>query len=100
VATEKMVAMSRSALHVLVEPGRCWGRIIGEDTDEGACRLCVDACPEVFKKPLPNQCAGVRAGVDPTPHVARIRQAAEICPVNAIFLMIEPSAQRYSIFKS
>ena len=89
-ATEKMIALSRSALHVSVEPGRCWGRIIGEDSDEGACRFCVDACPEVFEKPLPNQCARVRADVDPTQHVARVRQAVEICPVNAIFLVIEP----------
>jgi ferredoxin len=78
---------SKSRLHVLVATAGCWGRVIGEDSDEGACQLCVEMCPDVFEKPLANRCAQVRPGVDPTPYVARIRQAAKVCPVNAIHLV-------------
>lgn len=77
----------KSTLRVFIEPGRCWGRTIGEDNDEGACRQCVETCPEVFEKSLPNQCANVRPGVDPTPYLARVRRAAKVCPVNAIHLV-------------
>lgn len=75
------------ALRVVVEPGRCWGSIIGEDSDQGACRLCVETCPEVFEKPLANRCAHVRPGVDPGRHVAQILRTVEACPVDAIHLV-------------
>lgn len=78
---------SKSTYRVLVEAGRCWGRMIGEDSGDGACQLCVEACPEVFEKSLPSRCANVRPGVDPTPYLARVRQAANVCPVNAIHLV-------------
>lgn len=78
---------SKSTVRVLVATGRCWGRIIGEDSGVGACQLCVETCPEVFEKPLSNRCASVRPDVDPTPYLARVRQAAKVCPVNAIHLV-------------
>ena len=74
-------------LRVVVEPGRCWGSVIGEDSDQGACRLCVETCPDVFEKPLTNRCAHVRLGVDPGPYIAQVLQAVEACPVNAIHLV-------------
>ena len=78
---------SGPAFRVFVEPGCCWGCIIGEDSDQGACELCVMACPEVFEKPLPKRCARVRPGVDPTPYLGRIRRAIWSCPSDAIRLV-------------
>ena len=80
------------ALRVVVEPGRCWGSIIGEDSAQGACRLCVETCPEVFEKPLANRCAHVRPWVDPARYVAQILRAVEDCPVDAIHLLKESGA--------
>ena len=78
---------SKSWFRVLVRTGTRWGRNIGEDSGEGACQLCVESCPEIFEKSLPNRCATVRPGVDPTPYLARIRRVAKACPVNAIHLV-------------
>ena len=78
---------SKSRFRVLVVTDTCWGRIVGEDSGEGACQLCVESCPEVFEKNVPNQCATIRPGVDPTPYLARVRRAAKDCPVNAIHLV-------------
>lgn len=75
------------ALQVVVEPDRCWGRVAGEDSDQGACQLCVETCPEVFEKLLANRCAEVRPGIDAAQYLARIRQALERCPVGAIHLV-------------
>ena len=79
-------------LRVAVEPARCWGSIIGEDSDQGACRLCIEICPEVFEKPLANRCAHVRPGVDPARYVAQILRTVEACPVDAIHLVKESGA--------
>lgn len=81
-------------LRVVVEPGRCWGRIIGEDSDQGACRLCVEICPEVFEKPVANRCAHVPPGVDPVRYIAQILRAVEACPVNAIHFVKNSGASR------
>lgn len=86
-------------LQVVVETGRCWGRVIGEDSDQGACQLCVETCPEVFEKPLANRCAQVRPGIDAAQYVARIRKVAESCPVGAIHVeknsrMVPPDPPR------
>lgn len=85
---------SNFTLRVVVEPGRCWGSIIGEDSDQGACRLCVETCPDVFEKPLTNRCAHVRLGVDPGRYVVRVLQAIEACPVNAIHLLKKSGVAR------
>ncbi|MBI4586407.1 MAG: ferredoxin [Planctomycetes bacterium] len=75
------------AIDVIVNPGGCWGRLIGEDCDQGACDQCVQMCPEVFEKPIANACARVRLGADLARHVERIRQAIEACPSDAIRLL-------------
>lgn len=72
---------------VVIKPDRCWGRVVGEDSDQGACQLCVETCPEVFEKPLANRCAQVRPSIDTAQYVARIRQAVDACPVAAIHLV-------------
>lgn len=74
-------------LRVVVELGRCWGSIIGEDSDQGACRLCVETCPEIFEKPVAHRCARVRPGVDPGRFIAQVYHAVEDCPVNAIHVV-------------
>lgn len=71
-------------LRVLITSEECWGSVIGEDSDEGACQMCVYICAEVFEKPAANRCARVRLGVNPTPYAAQVREAAEYCPVDAI----------------
>lgn len=48
------------------------------------CGLSADCCPEVFEIPAGGDTAVVRAGVDPAPFGAAIRQAAEACPVAVI----------------
>jgi ferredoxin len=75
-----MIEPSESRTWVVVERGRCFGRLVGEDSGRGACALCVDACPEIFAKPLDNRPACVRLGIDPAPHLARIREAIQQCP--------------------
>lgn len=85
--TELAIGELSFALRVVVEPGRCWGSIIGEDSDQGACGLCVEICPEVFEKPLASRCAHVLPGVDPGRYVAQILRAVEACPVDAIHLV-------------
>lgn len=74
----------RRTFSVSVMQGVCWGKITGDDNDQGACSLCVDICPEVFEKPYPNQCAQVRPDVDLAPYLVRIRRAVRMCPAQAI----------------
>jgi ferredoxin len=74
----------RVICRVTVEPGGCWGRLVGEDSGQGACRACVDICPEVFEKPEHDQCARAKAGVDPSPHLHAIHRAMRACPGEAI----------------
>lgn len=90
----KVMGETDFTLRVVVEPGRCWGSIIGEDSDQGACRLCVETCPDVFEKPLTNRCAHVRLGVDPGLYIAQVLQAVEACPVNAIHLLKKSGVAR------
>jgi ferredoxin len=71
-------------LNAVVNPGKCWGSNVGEDSGVGACQLCVDICPEVFEKPIANFCAFVRPEVDLLSHESEIQQAARNCPVEAI----------------
>lgn len=88
------MAKPNFALRALVEPDRCWGRVVGEDSDQGACQLCVETCPEVFEKPLANRCAQVRPTIDAAQYVARIRRVVKICPVGAIRLVKNSRAVR------
>jgi ferredoxin len=75
-------------MFVFIEPGCCWGRIIGEDAGNSACELCVQICPSVFEKPAANRCARVRLKVDPSRFAAQVRRAARACPVSAIRMII------------
>lgn len=81
--------MESTALEILVsiEPGDCWGKIIGEDSGSGACDLCVQICPAVFEKPAPDQCARVRPNADVTGYAEQVRLAAQSCPVDAICVL-------------
>ena len=78
--------------HVVVDCETCWGRLVGEDSDQESCRLCVDVCPEVFDKPQPNGCARSRPGVDPAPFLACVCQAVRLCPTEAIQLVAVAAA--------
>ncbi len=46
------------------------------------CNISEDTCPEVFH--VLTDGATVRAGVDPGPHDAKVRRAADLCPVQVI----------------
>jgi ferredoxin len=82
-----MMYASSPRFEVLVEPGRCWGSRIGDDCTQGACAGCVDVCPEVFEKPEEDACARVRPGADLARYVARIHEAIDRCPSDAIHLV-------------
>lgn len=69
---------------MLITPEECWGSVIGDDSEGGACQMCVYICAEVFEKPVANRCARVRLGVNPTQYAAQVCEAAEYCPVDAI----------------
>jgi ferredoxin len=56
--------------------------------------MCVEICPEVFEKPVANQCARVRSDANPALYVSRIREAAESCPVNAIEIQLPEDLER------
>jgi len=49
-----------------------------------ACSLSSDTCPAVFTIPEGSNTAVVRPGVDFSQHEAKIREAAENCPVSVI----------------
>ena len=82
-------------LEAVVNPGKCWGSNVGEDTGVGACQFCVDLCPEVFEKPIVNFSAFVRPGADLAPHEDKIRHIALGCPVEAIEVT-QPGSNRRS----
>lgn len=84
----------RIRYRVAVDCDACWGHLVGEDSGEESCRLCVDLCPEVFEKPRGDDCARSRPDVDPGPHVACIREAMRRCPTEAIHLSESPSVAR------
>lgn len=69
---------------VTIDPRSCWGQYIGEDSDAGACQVCVELCPAVFEKPAPDECARVRPNAIFEQHSDLIVQAARRCPVNGI----------------
>ncbi len=46
-----------------------------------SCGVCEQACPEVFEVP---DVAHVKAGVDLNKFEAKIKEAAEVCPVTVI----------------
>lgn len=48
------------------------------------CSLSSDTCPEVFTIPEGSDTAVVKPGVDFNQHEAKIREAAEACPVQVI----------------
>ncbi len=75
---------NRGIFQVTIIPGQCWGRKVGEDSGVGACRLCVEICPEVFEKPIVNFGAFVRPDADFAPYGNKIHRAALDCPVEAI----------------
>jgi ferredoxin len=85
---------SPTTYRVFIPPDRCWGSVIGDDSDQGACALCVEVCPEVFEKPAPNACARVRPGVDPAAHLAEIQRAMALCPVDAIRIEVRTLCRR------
>ena len=74
----------RQSFQVTINPAHCWGRKVGEDSGVGACRLCVEICPEVFEKPIVNFGAFVRPDADLASHRDKIGLAALDCPVEAI----------------
>lgn len=75
-------------VELMIEPGECWGRLVGEDSDEGACDLCCRICSDAFEKPDATACARVRSGVDLWTHLSAIETAVKQCPVSAIRLRI------------
>ncbi len=46
------------------------------------CNISEDTCPEVFH--VETSGSTVRPNVDPGPHEAKIRRAADLCPVQVI----------------
>ncbi len=95
---EVYVGKSDERFCVFIEPGECWGRIVGEDSDTGACQVCVEMCPEVFEKPGANRCARTRSDVDPAAYAGRVYQVAQCCPVDAI--RITNSAERNGAYRT
>ena len=71
-------------LGAVVNPGKCWGSNVSEDSVVGACQLCVDLCAEVFEKPIVNFSAFVRPDADLARYQNKIRHVALSCPVEAI----------------
>lgn len=69
---------------VTIDPWSCWGQYVGEDSDAGACQVCVELCPAVFEKPAPDECARVRPNARLKQHSDLIVQAVSRCPVNGI----------------
>ena len=78
-----MVVRGRIA-GVSIDPRSCWGRYVSEDSDTGACQVCVELCPGVFEKPVPNECARVRPEAEFERYSDLIAQAVRRCPVNGI----------------
>lgn len=68
---------------VIIDVSRCWSH------DPPACDLCVQACPEVLEKPLPNAPARVRRDAEIGRHLSKVREAMRICPTSAILLAEE-----------
>jgi ferredoxin len=61
------MSVARAKYRVLVDRDLCWGRLVGEDSQQESCRRCVEICPEVFDKEQ--------------------RQSILSCPVDAIQLV-------------
>ncbi|MBI4219587.1 MAG: ferredoxin [Chloroflexi bacterium] len=69
---------------VSIDAGACWGRYVSEDSEIGACQVCVELCPAVFEKPVANECARVRPHARYENQAGLIALAAGRCPMNGI----------------
>jgi ferredoxin len=88
VITWVFVDVRRITYQVVVDCETCWGRLVGEDSQEESCRLCADCCPEVFEKPSRGACARTRPDVDPSRFLCRVRDAIGLCPTGSIELRL------------
>lgn len=71
-----------------LEIDRCRGQFVGEDNEAGACRTCVELCPEVFERTQANPCARIRLSTQIAPYLDRVQRAVAACPVEAIRLEV------------